>query len=123
MFPEQGQLDKILFGSQAEREELLVKLLLLGHMQKVADVTAGKIKLLNAEIQDFSTLHDELQSARNAAESELASAEHQLTRSLSYENELQLFEAWDRINIDISINGQHLLNSINSLNNSKIKLL
>ena len=119
VFPEQGQLDKILFGSQAEREELLVKLLLLGHMQKVADVTAGKIKLLNAEIQDFSTLHDELQSARNAAESELASAEHTLTRSLSYETEIKLFEDWEKINYNININGQHLLTTINSLNRNK----
>jgi exonuclease SbcC len=107
VFPEQGQLDKILFGSQAEREELLVKLLLLGHMQKVADVAAGKIKMLSAEIQDFSTLHDELQSSRNIAESELAASENTLMRTRNYESEINLFNEWtkliDTINSSASI--------------------
>ena len=114
VFPEQGALDKILFGSQAEREELLVKLLLLGHMQKVADVAAGKIKILAAEIQDFSTLHDELQSSRNTAEQELATAEEQLLRTRSYDTEIKLYENWDRTNTELLTNASHSLNAKNS---------
>ena len=123
VFPEQGALDKILFGSQAEREELLVKLLLLGHMQKVADVAAGKIKILASEIQDFSTLHDELQASRNSAEVDLANAEEQLMRTRSYDTEIKLYEDWERNLSDIVSNSSHLLNAKNAarVNDEKIK--
>lgn len=114
VFPEQGALDKILFGSQAEREELLVKLLLLGHMQKVADVAAGKIKILSSEIQDFSTLHDELQSSRNTAEQELAKAEEQLTRTRSYDAEIKMYADWERTTNELDSNATHSLNAKNS---------
>ena len=107
VFPEQGALDKILFGSQAEREELLVKLLLLGHMQKVADVAAGKIKILASEIQDFSTLHDELQASRSNAELELANAEEQLMRTRSYNTEIKLYEDWERAVNELTSNSSH----------------
>lgn len=114
VFPEQGALDKILFGSQAEREELLVKLLLLGHMQKVADVAAGKIKILASEIQDFSTLHDELQSSRNTAEQELAKAEEQLTRTRSYDSEIKMYSDWERTTNELNADASHSLNAKNS---------
>lgn len=114
VFPEQGALDKILFGSQAEREELLVKLLLLGHMQKVADVAAGKIKILASEIQDFSTLHDELQSSRNTTEQELAKAEEQLTRTRSYNAEIKMYEDWERTVNELTSNSSHLLSAKNA---------
>jgi exonuclease SbcC len=94
VFPGQGELDKMLFGGQSEREELLVKLLLLGHMQKVADVTNGKIKLLAAEITDYSVLQDELQHTRNAAEEELAKLTSILNRSESYMTEIGLFNTF-----------------------------
>lgn len=123
VFPEQGALDKILFGSQAEREELLVKLLLLGHMQKVADVAAGKIKILASEIQDFSTLHDELQASRNSAEVDLANAEEQLMRTRSYDTEIKLYEDWERAVNELTSNSSHLLNAKNAarVNDEKIK--
>jgi DNA repair protein SbcC/Rad50 len=114
VFPEQGALDKILFGSQADREELLVKLLLLGHMQKVADVAAGKIKILASEIQDFSSLHDELQSSRNTAEQELAKSEEQLTRTRSYAEEIKMYESWDSTVNEINSNAAHSLNAKNA---------
>lgn len=114
VFPEQGSLDKILFGSQADREELLVKLLLLGHMQKVADVAAGKIKILASEIQDFSTLHDELQSSRNTAEQELAKSEAQLTRTRSYAEEIKMYESWDNAVNELNSNAAHALNAKNA---------
>ena len=115
VFPEQGQLDKILFGSQAEREELLVKLLLLGHMQKVADVSAGKIKMLAAEIQDFSTLHDELQSSRNIAESELATSTSALVRTRNYESEINLFNEWNKRIDTVNSSASLMLNYTNSV--------
>jgi len=123
VFPEQGALDKIIFGSQAEREELLVKLLLLGHMQKVADVAAGKIKILASEIQDFSTLHDELQASRNSAEVDLANAEEQLIRTRSYDAEIKLYEDWERAVNDLTSNSSHLLSAKNAarINNEKAK--
>ena len=123
VFPEQGALDKILFGSQAEREELLVKLLLLGHMQKVADVAAGKIKIIASEIQDFSTLHDELQASRNSVEVDLANAEEQLIRTRSYDAEIKLYEDWERAVNDLTSNSSHLLSAKNAarINDEKAK--
>ena len=121
VFPEQGALDKILFGSQAEREELLVKLLLLGHMQKVADVAAGKIKVLSSEIQDFSTLHDELQSSRNTVEQDLASSEYNLTRTRSYDSEIALHDAWTRLNEELDTNADHIRALQNSATNNSNK--
>lgn len=97
VFPEQGALDKILFGQQAEREELLVRLLLLGHMQKVADIAAGKIKTLGSEIQDFSVLHDELQSSRNTIEEQLAYEESNFARLTPWDQEVQQFDDWRQL--------------------------
>lgn len=91
VFPAQGELNNVLFGSQADREELLVKMLLLGHMQKVADVAAGKIKMLASEIQDFSVLQDELTSSRRAAEEGLALTESQLSKATNYNTEVKQY--------------------------------
>ena len=74
VFPEQGELNKILFGAQADREELLAKLLLLGHMAKAADIAYSKIGVLNAELQDYGHVRDEVQGMRNDAETALAAA-------------------------------------------------
>ncbi len=99
VFPEQGALDKILFGQQAEREELLVRLLLLGHMQKVADIAAGKIKMLGVEIQDFSVLHDELQSSRNKIEEQLAYEESNFSKLTPWDTEIKQFDEWRQLTI------------------------
>lgn len=97
VFPAQGELDKLLFGQQAEREELLVKLLLLGHMQKVADVAAGKVRILNSELQDFSVLQDELMSGRRSAEEQLAVLDDQLMKSNNYNVEIQQYTTYKNI--------------------------
>lgn len=122
VFPEQGGLDKILFGSQAEREELLVRLLLLGHMQKVADTAAGKIKILSAEIQDFSALHDELQANRNAIELELGAAEHKLTRTQSFSKEIDLFDKWQSLSDQIASTAAQVRTCFNISRENKDKL-
>lgn len=96
-FPAQGELDKILFGSQSEREELLVKLLLMGHMQKVADIAAAKIKTLGAEIQDFSVLHDELISSRRVAEEQLGIMTAKLNQASSYEVEINQYKEFSKL--------------------------
>lgn len=106
VFPAQGELDKVIFGSQADREELLVKLLLLGHMQKVADIAASKIKILGSEIQDFSVLHDELLNSRRLAEEELGLAISRLNKGTSYDLEIDQFYAYNKISYDLEQLGE-----------------
>lgn len=106
VFPAQGELDKLLFGQQAEREELLVKLLLLGHMQKVADVAAGKVRILNSELQDFSVLQDELMSGRRSAEEQLAALDDQLMKSNNYNVEIQQYTTYKNITDELIQLGQ-----------------
>ena len=55
-FIEQGELDKILFGSESERMELFIKLLNLSFCEKHANVLDGKIKKLNTGINDYSDI-------------------------------------------------------------------
>ena len=122
VFPEQGALDKILFGQQAEREELLVRLLLLGHMQKVADVAAGKIKTLGSEIQDFSVLHDELQSSRNKAEEDLAAAESAFSKLLPWTTEEAQFESWLSLEEKINNTALELRSASNTVTDNTLQI-
>lgn len=122
VFPEQGALDKIMFGAQSEREELLVRLLLLGHMQKVADVAAGKIKMLSSEIQDFSVLHDELQSSRNNSEIELGIVTSQLDKASNWDSEIAAHDKWLKINYEMESVGNSLRAAQNAVSENSIKL-
>jgi len=125
VFPEQGALDKILFGQQSEREELLVKLLLLGHMQKVADVASGKIRMLGAEIQDFSVLHDELQTAKNNSEIELAEVEDHFSKISDWSIEVKSYKDILNYKKDIDNQSRSLNYALNQLreDEEKVKLL
>lgn len=122
VFPEQGALDKIMFGAQSEREELLVRLLLLGHMQKVADVAAGKIKMLSSEIQDFSVLHDELQSSRNNAEIELGIVSSQLDKASNWDSEIEAYATWLKLDSERDSAGNSLRTAQNAVSENSIKL-
>lgn len=79
IFVAQGDLDKFLFGKQSDREDMFVKLLLLGHINKVADAIAIKLQTLNKELTDFTLVTDELQAQKNALEIALADIETELT--------------------------------------------
>lgn len=60
VFPAQGELHKMLFGKQAEREETFIKLLLLTHYAKVSDLADGKSRLLRYEVEDLTSQKEQL---------------------------------------------------------------
>lgn len=80
VFIQQGQLDKLLFGTPTEREEMFIKMMLMGYMAKVSDTADQKAMMLARTVQDVSVLKDELTKQQAAAEQQLASVETALTR-------------------------------------------
>lgn len=78
VFVAQGELDKLLFGVQSEREELFIKMMLLNYMAQVADAADARANKLAATVRDFTVLLDELRSRVAAAEKERADVEEKL---------------------------------------------
>jgi len=73
VFIPQGDMDKILFGTPAEREELFVKLLLMSHMSKVEAAADRRLGGLRAMVLDLAPLIDALRTARDDADANLVS--------------------------------------------------
>lgn len=94
VFPRQGDLDKILSGTQTEREELFIKLLLVGHLQKISEILAVKASNLSKELQDYSLLHDQLHSQFVEAEEKLAKATHERAHTHSWVEEHKILSAY-----------------------------
>ena len=70
VFIPQGDLDRILFGDQAEREKLFTRLVNVAFLEKTVGVIEGKIKSESTGIEDLAPVLDELRiqlvGARNA---------------------------------------------------------
>jgi DNA repair exonuclease SbcCD ATPase subunit len=86
VFINQGELDKILFGSDAERNDLFIKLLNLSFCEKHANVIDGKIKKLSEGIVDVSEFItktkeaiEQLKAIRDNAETEHEASKKWLT--------------------------------------------
>lgn len=88
VFIPQGQLDKLLFGTPTEREEMFIKMMLLGYMSKVSDAADVKAQMLMKTVQDLTVLKDELSRQQAAAEQQLASVENTAKRSPDMSKEL-----------------------------------
>lgn len=80
VFPKQGDLIKLLFGTDKEREEMFVKIMLLGYMSKTADVAERKSQTLKQSVTDTTILRDELEGQQRTIEVELARLEGQLKK-------------------------------------------
>ena len=78
IFIPQGEMDKLFFGSTAEREEMFVKIMLLSHLQTVVNVLDGKIKAISSGLQDLTFATDDIARQREASELTLADLERQL---------------------------------------------
>ena len=94
VFIPQGQLDKLLFGTPTEREEMFIKMMLLGYMAKVSEVAEQKAQMLARTIQDVSVLKDELQRQQSEAEKQLVSVEYELSRCPDMR---EAIEQWNRV--------------------------
>lgn len=67
IFIGQGELKSLLFGTLAEREKLFVKMLNLGHLEKVSAAAESRQKLLMSQIEDLTASKDEAMLAISQA--------------------------------------------------------
>ena len=84
IFPGQGSLDRLLFGNQAERETLFMRLMLLGHLNTVENVVDGQIQRLSGMMQDFSSIEDSLNEQQNTVVQQISELTSQLAGMCDY---------------------------------------
>lgn len=101
VFIEQGQFDKILFGTPTEREELFMKLLLLSHMNKVETAAEKRMKALSSQLVDLGALIDNQRNVLVSAETQFSTLSVTLAQQPD-QTELrtklfQLFNAQDAV--------------------------
>jgi exonuclease SbcC len=90
VFPAQGELHKMLFGKQADREETFIKLLLLSHFAKVSDLADNKARLLRYEIEDLTAQKEQLHQLLDQQTQLVAEAEADVGRSSSWAAEIAI---------------------------------
>lgn len=74
VFIPQGDLQNLLFGAQADRETLFIRLVNLAFCEQVAKMIDGKIKKVGATVTDLTAVMDEARTATQQAESSVAAA-------------------------------------------------
>jgi DNA repair protein SbcC/Rad50 len=94
VFIAQGELDKFMFGTTAEREQLFMKLMLLNFMEKRAELVTRKIELLSTGLQDFSIQRDELAGQRREIELHHGTKSMLLAGMPSHSSEITELERW-----------------------------
>ena len=70
VFLEQGSLDKILFSSQSEREQVFTRMLNVSFLEKTCGILDGKIKQYGSGIEDVGVVFDEIAAQLTVAEAE-----------------------------------------------------
>lgn len=60
VFINQGELDKLLFGTQAEREELFIKLVGLSHCERVCAILNASAAVINTGVVDYDPILKEV---------------------------------------------------------------
>ena len=93
-FIPQGDLDKLLFGLQSEREQLFMKLMMLTFMEKHAQMVDAKIALLSDGLQDLSGSLDEVQLQLDQTNSDLSVLLDQKNVSRDCTPDIQLIESF-----------------------------
>ena len=88
IFIPQGQLDKLFFGGEAEREEMFVRLLQIAYTEKAEKAIGDKQNFVGAGIQDLSLLTDEIATQRNTVEVSLAELERELNGTRDWAGDL-----------------------------------
>ena len=95
IFIQQGELDKLLFGSQAEREQLFVKLMLLGYMEKTAAHIDGRMIALASTVVDLAPQHDLIGQQLEAATQSLMERNQRSRESIDYFDELANLRSYE----------------------------
>lgn len=102
VFIRQGAFSKLFSGLDSERHELFVRLLMLGHMEKISRVVDTFRKQVAGSVQDLSAVRDQAASLYDEARQQFEEVEAELGRTRSYEKELEtgasICRAWDLLN-------------------------
>lgn len=81
VFIRQGAIADM-FGKDTERREFYTRLLMLGHLTKIADVVDGYRKTVASSVIDLSSVLDEAENAQNESNAAFEDAEHRLTEAV-----------------------------------------
>ena len=111
VFVSQGELDRMLFGTPAEREALWLKLMLLNFMDARHDLIDRKIKLLGAGLQDFTMHMDELNAQISEAELIVGAKDAELRRTPDLSDVISSLEALVRSHTACAEAGRDLASS------------
>ena len=83
VFLKQGALDAM-FGGKTDRREFYTRLLMLGHLPKIADVVDGYRKNVASSIVDLSAVLDEARQAELEAAAEFSTIDAKLNATKDY---------------------------------------
>lgn len=83
VFIKQGAIDAM-FGGKTDRRDFYTRLLMLGHLPKIADVIDGYRKNVASSVIDLSAVLDEAQNAESEATAEFSTIETQLRDATDY---------------------------------------
>jgi exonuclease SbcC len=81
VFIRQGAIADM-FGKDTERREFYTRLLMLGHLTKIADVVDGYRKTVASSVIDLSSVLDEAENAQNEANAAFEDAESRLKETV-----------------------------------------
>jgi DNA repair exonuclease SbcCD ATPase subunit len=101
VFIRQGAFGKLFSGLDSDRRDFFVRLLMLGHLEKIAGVIDTYRKQMMGSVQDLSALRDQSEAAYNQARTYFEEVEFEMSRLRSLKPELEagaeLLRAWDQV--------------------------
>jgi DNA repair exonuclease SbcCD ATPase subunit len=89
VFVRQGAFGKLFSGLDTDRRDFFVRLLMLGHLEKIASVTDTYRKELMGSVKDLSAMRDQLDEAYKAAARYFEGVDFDLSRLRSLKAELE----------------------------------
>lgn len=89
VFIPQGSLDKLFAGLDSERRDFYVRLLALGHLEKVADVVEGFRKQVAGSLSDLTAVRDGAADALQQASDYFTSLDEELHRMTAFKREIE----------------------------------
>lgn len=89
VFIPQGSLDKLFAGLDSERRDFYVRLLALGHLEKVADVVEGFRKQVSGSLNDLTAVRDGADDALRQASEYFENLYQELRRMTAFKREIE----------------------------------
>lgn len=89
VFVRQGAFGKLFSGLDTDRRDFFVRLLMLGHLEKIASITDTYRKELMGSVKDLSAMRDQLDEAYKAAARYFNEVDFDMSRMRSLKAELE----------------------------------